>query len=238
MGSSPSCIFSRNSILCIFVDDCTRFTWIYPVKKKSVFFAHFVIFHKLVENLFSKKLKTFQCDGGGEFNSLEFTSYLDQHGIQRHISCPYTPEQNGVAEWKHRHIVETGLILIFNANLPIFLWVEAFMTAVFLINRMPTSTLKMASPFTKLFGQNLTTIYWKFLVADVPYLKGYNKDKFQPKTFPCIFIGYNLLHKGYWCYHPESRRVYISRHVIFDESILPYSGSSPNEHANWSQFFT
>lgn len=57
-----------------------------------------MIFHKLVENLFSKKLKTFQCDGGGEFNSLEFTSYLDQHGIQRHISCPYTPEQNGVAE--------------------------------------------------------------------------------------------------------------------------------------------
>jgi len=113
------------------------------------------------------------------------------------------------------------------------------MTAVFLINRMPTSTLKMASPFTKLFGQEPHYNTLKvFGCRCFPYLKGYNKDKFQPKTFPCIFIGYSLLHKGYRCYHPESRRVYISRHVIFDESTLPYSGSSPNVHADLSQFFT
>ncbi|OIT03203.1 hypothetical protein A4A49_57448, partial [Nicotiana attenuata] len=59
-----------------------------------------------------------------------------------------------------------------------------------------------------------------------PYLKGQNKDKFQPKTFPCVFIGYSLLHKGYRCYHPQSKRVLLSRHVIFDELHLPYVSPS------------
>uniref|UniRef100_A0A2N9HZL1 Integrase catalytic domain-containing protein n=1 Tax=Fagus sylvatica TaxID=28930 RepID=A0A2N9HZL1_FAGSY len=52
-----------------------------------------------------------------------------------------TPEQNGVAERKHRHIVETGLTMLFHARLPKNLWLEAFLTAVYLINRLPSSTI-------------------------------------------------------------------------------------------------
>lgn len=95
----------------------------------------------------------FQFDGGGEFNSLEFINHLAQNGIKQQISCPHTPEQNGVAERKYRHIIETDLTLLFNANLPLFLCVETFMTVVFLINKMPTSTLSMESPFAKLYGE-------------------------------------------------------------------------------------
>ncbi|KAH0766684.1 hypothetical protein KY285_002555 [Solanum tuberosum] len=58
-----------------------------------------------------------------------------------------------------------------------------------------------------------------------PYIKGSNK--FSPKTYPCVFIGYNSLHKGYSYYHPPTMRVYISRHVMFDENTLPYV--SPNQ---------
>lgn len=74
----PAPVASSQGIRCyvIFVDDCTRFTWIYPLNKKFDFLANFVIFHKLVENQFSKKLKTFKCDGGGEFNNHKFTSCL------------------------------------------------------------------------------------------------------------------------------------------------------------------
>ena len=51
----------------------------------------------------------------------------------------------------------------------------------------------------------------------------YNKgnNKFSPKTYPCVFIGYNSLHKGYRCYHSFTRRVYISRHDVLDENTLP-----------------
>lgn len=37
-----------------------------------------------------------------------------------------------------------------------------------------------------------------------------------------VFIGYNEKHKGYHCLHPPSGRVYISRHVLFEEKTFPY----------------
>ena len=66
-----------------------------------------------MENQLDRKIKVFQCDGGGEFNSTAFQGLLSTSGISLQVSCPYTPEQNGVAERKHRHIVETGLKSLF-----------------------------------------------------------------------------------------------------------------------------
>lgn len=119
------------------------------------------------------------------------------------MSCPHAPEQNGVGKRKHRHLVKTGLTLLFNTGVPLFLWVEAFMTASYLINRLPTLVLKMCSPLQKLYNKIPDYGGLKILVVD----KGYNNKKFQPKTFPCIFIGYSTLHKGYMCYHPQTKRI-------------------------------
>lgn len=52
-------------------------------------------------------------------------------------------EQNGLAERRHRHIVETGKALLHHAKLPHTFWSFAFQAAVYLINRMPTPTLKI-----------------------------------------------------------------------------------------------
>ncbi|CAN4114517.1 unnamed protein product [Withania somnifera] len=62
-------------------------------------------------------------------------------GIKRELSCVHTPLQNGVSERKHRHIVivEMALTLMINNGVPKHLWVEAFTTAVYLINRLPFS---------------------------------------------------------------------------------------------------
>ena len=51
----------------IFVDDFTRYTWLYPLKNKSDFLQCFLKFQALVENFFDRKIKIFQSDGGGEF---------------------------------------------------------------------------------------------------------------------------------------------------------------------------
>ena len=92
---------------------------------------------------------------------------------------------------------------------------------------MPLSTLEMACPYEKLF--KMTPDYAGIKVIRCkcfPYLRNYNKTKFDGKTFPCVFIGYSSLHKGYRCLNPMTKRVYISRHVIFYETIFLFSNKN------------
>lgn len=49
------------------------------------------------------------------------------------------------------------------------------------------------------------------------------KNKLDPKSLVCVFIGYNEKYKGYRCLYPPTGRVYISRHVLFDESVFPFA---------------
>lgn len=55
-----------------------------------------------------------------------------------------------------------------------------------------------------------------------PYLKSQGLNKFSRKTISCVFLGYSPLHKGYRCLDPHTHKVYISRHVVFNESIFPF----------------
>ena len=133
----------------IFVDDFSKYTWLFPLKNKTDVLNTFTEFHKKAERQFSQKICTFQSDWGGEFQSLN--KYLKSYGIHHRVSCPYTPEQNGTAERKHRHLIETSLALLKQASLPPTFWDEAVTIASFLINRMPTPLLANQSPYEKLF---------------------------------------------------------------------------------------
>lgn len=77
--------------------------------------------------------------------------YLSLSGISHLTSPPHTPEHNGYSERRHRHIVEIGLALLSHASLPVTFWSYAFATAVYLINRMPTTTLNLSSPYELIF---------------------------------------------------------------------------------------
>ncbi|GKU95409.1 hypothetical protein SLEP1_g8773 [Rubroshorea leprosula] len=90
----PSPVQSTNHFVyyVIFVDDFSRFTWFYPLHKKSDFFDVFQKFQKMLATQFDKNIKIFQCDGGGEFSSKAFINHLAACGIKLQVSCPGTPE--------------------------------------------------------------------------------------------------------------------------------------------------
>ena len=160
-----------------------------------------------------------QSDWGGEYRV--FIDFLNQNGIIFRHSCPYTHHQNGSMERKHRHIVELGLTLLAQANLSFQYWWDAFHTAVFHINRLPTPVLKNQTPYEKLFKHKADYSFLKcFGCLCYPFLRDYNKHKFDFHSSKCIFIGYSPSHKGYKCLHP-SDRVYIVKHVTFDETCFP-----------------
>uniref|UniRef100_A0A2N9I5H9 Integrase catalytic domain-containing protein n=1 Tax=Fagus sylvatica TaxID=28930 RepID=A0A2N9I5H9_FAGSY len=76
-----------------------------------------------------------------EFTCNRFQDHLSTSGIHHQLSCPHTPAQNGRAERKHRHVTETGLALLFHSHTSPRFWVDAFSTAAYIINRLPTSLL-------------------------------------------------------------------------------------------------
>ena len=96
----------------IFIDDFSRFTWLFPFKQKSEVFNCFIRFKSLVKNQFSSSIKQLLTSNGGEYLSTVFQEYLSQNGILHKLTCLYTSEQNGVSERKHRHITNTGLTLL------------------------------------------------------------------------------------------------------------------------------
>ena len=197
-GPSPIASSSGFRYYIHFVDDYSRYTWLYPLKNKSDALQTFILFKNLVENLFDKKIKSLQSDMGGEY--LSFTNFVQQHGIQVRYSCPFTSAQNGRAERKHRHIVETGLTLLAQAKIPLKYWPEAFQTATFLINRLPTPTLTNISPIQQLFGKVPNYLSLKFFgCACFPCLRPYQNHKFQFHSTKCVFLGYSNSHKGYKC---------------------------------------
>ena len=144
-------------------------------------------------------------------------------------SCPYTPQQNGRAERKHRHIVETSLAMLFNAHVPAQYWVDAFTSATYIINRVPSPLLDNKSPFELLFGQEPNYSNFRVYGCQVfPYLRDYAKHKLEPRSLPCIFIGYSSSHKGFRCLDPSTNRIFISRHGRFNESYYSFKDTNAN----------
>lgn len=174
----------------LFTDDYSRFTWIYPMRNKSEVFSHFKIFIAMVHNIFNSTVKYFQSNGGTEYVNQSFSNFCQQLGIQHRVSCPHTPQQNGLAEHKHRHIADMTRTLLATSHLPLNLWVEAALTSVYLINILPTPLLKWQSPFSLIFQRSPTYSHLQtFGCSCFPHLRAYVSNKLMSRAFNrmCIF---------------------------------------------------
>ena len=178
----------------------------------------------MIETQFSSKIKTFRFDGGGEYTSSAFKSYLLQHCIIHQISCHYTPQQNGMVERKPRHLIETTITLLSQASISTTYWSYAVLTAVSLINLLPTSVLNIVSPWYKLYSFHPDLSWLKvFGYACYPCLRPYTTHKLEPRTNECLFLGYSSNSKGYLCLDVQSQHLYTSRHALFNESKFPFT---------------
>jgi hypothetical protein len=141
----------RNNYYVNFIDNYSKFTWIFLLKHKSEVFAKFHIFQQHIERLLNRKIKSMQAGWGGEYQKLN--SFFSKIGISHLVSCPHTHQQNGAAERKHRHIVEVGLSLLSHASMLLNFWDEAYLTTVFHINRTPSHVIDFQTPMECLLGQ-------------------------------------------------------------------------------------
>lgn len=140
-----------------FIDDYTRFTWIYTIPDKTtVTIARiFTRWLNIVQNNeHGWRVKYLRTDDGSEYTGA-LIPVLEANGIQRPPAPRYTPEYNGVAERANRTIQETLRALLFQANMPYRFWADAARTAVFVRNMLPHSSLhNKASPYELWYGKS------------------------------------------------------------------------------------
>ena len=120
----PSTAGGKNYFLLI-VDDHTRYRWVEFLTTKDEAFGCFKKVQALAETERGCKLHAFMSDRGGEFNSIEFKQYCDEHGVKHFTTTPYTPQQNGVVERRNRTVVEMARCLLKSKGVPGEFWGEA-----------------------------------------------------------------------------------------------------------------
>ena len=125
-----------------FIDGFSRKVWIYILNNKSKTFSRFKEFKDPTEKQSGKFIKLLRSDGGGEYDSHEFTDFCKQHGIQRQLTTRYTPQQNGVAERKNQTIMNMACSMLSHKKLLDEYWDEVVACLVYLLNRSPTRTIQ------------------------------------------------------------------------------------------------
>ena len=207
-----------NKYYITFIDDYTRFCWIYFFKSKSEVANIFWKYKALVENQSNCRLQTIRSDNGTEYRNNKFDKFCEEAGIEHQLTAPYTPQQNGVGERKNRSIMEMTRCLLHEKELPKNLWAEAANTAVFLLNRLPTRVVQKKTPFEAWFDykpdlQNLK-VFGCVCFSFVPQVK---RDKLDKKAEPGVFIGYSNTSKAYRIFQPHTGKILVSRDVKFME---------------------
>lgn len=123
-----------------------------PPEILSEALSKFNEFKNSVKDEFKRDIKGLRSDNGGEFMSNEFSLYCKTNGIERQMTCPNTPQQNGVAERKLAHLCTTSLSWLHDKNLPRELWAQAIKCASYVINRLPPWPGKIKSPYEIISG--------------------------------------------------------------------------------------
>nr|XP_043611556.1 uncharacterized protein LOC122583197 [Erigeron canadensis] len=179
------------------------------------------------------KPKFVRSGNGTELVNKEYSAYFKAQGIIHQRSMAYTPQQNGVVERKHRHLIETARAIKMHVDLPIRFWGDCVLVATYLINRMTMQYLSWKTPFEILHGVKPTYEYLRttgclcYATNTRPH-----KDKFGPRGVKCILLGYPPAQRGYRLYNLDTAEVFHSRDVVFEENIFPFK-QRKNGHSNF-----
>lgn len=214
------------------VDDCSRVTWVYLLEKKSDYLSTLMKFEEYVSTQYKGKMRIIRSDNALEFADRACTEYFAKKGIIHQTTCPYTPQQNARAERKHRHVLEVARALRFQSGVPLCYWGDCVLTAVYIINRLPSAALNFEVPYERLTGEQVDYDSLKvFGCMAMAYNAARGGDKFAPRSVPCVFLGYPSGTKGYRLLNLKTMQIFNSRHVTFHEEIFPLNEDAVKSYA-------
>ena len=172
-----------------FIDDYSRFTYVYLLKTIDEAFGKFKEFKKMVENKKESQVKILRSDRGDDYFSKEFSTFYEENRIIHQMTTPYTPQHNGLTEKKNRTLVNMVNAMLLNANLPNNLWGEALVT-FHIHNRVPSKKLNV-SPYEAWNGRKPNLNYFKVWGYVAFYkVSDPQSTKLKPRGLKSVFVSY------------------------------------------------
>jgi hypothetical protein len=194
--------------------------WLYLLKTKDEVPKVVQIFYKMVKTQFGKEIKIKRSDNVTEYLNKCLHNFFTKNGIIHETSCVGTPQQNGVAERKNRHLLEITPALLVKNKVPHIFWDNAHSFAVYLFNRTSINANDYKTPIQVLS----THINIPFILNLPPKISGCclcpspeilpNQAGTQSRKI-YIFLGMGINQKGYKCYNSSTRKFYITMDVKF-----------------------
>jgi len=135
-----------------------------------------------------------------------FTGYCEEKGIIRHLTVPYTPQQNGVAERRNRTLLDMVRSMMAQANLSISFWGDALLTAAYILNRVPSKSVS-TTPYELWNGRKPHLDHLRpWGSAGYVHNRTHKHGKLGPRATKMVFIRYSEHSTGYIMYgeRPDS----------------------------------
>jgi transposase InsO family protein len=175
-----------------FIDDLSRYSYIYLMNHKSKTFEKFKEFQNEVENQHGKKIKALRSDRGGEYLSHEFNNHLKSCGIIPQLTPPRRPQRC------NRTLLDMVRSMMSQSDLPLSFWGYALETAPFTLNRVPSKSV-VKTPYEIWTGKTPSLSFLKIWGCEA-FVKRLQLDKVTPKSDKCILVGYPKETLGFYFY--------------------------------------
>lgn len=221
-----------NKYLLLIVDEASGLVKGYCMHSKSQSSELIMNFINQVANHFDKRVKFVRHDGAKEFATNAIKEYYSDHGIEQQVTVRYAHQTNSTAERNIRTIVTMGRSMLHHAQLDKSFWAEAAMTAIYIKNRLPSPKSDTKTPYQIVYDI-LPSVKHMRVFGCLAYVLTPReiRSKWDPKSRPGLFMGYQESSKAYRVYDIEAGTVVISRDVTFDESVpggTHFRNYSPN----------
>src|ERR1700678_2219223 len=212
-------------------------------KSDSTTLAVFEIFRTKSEALTGRQIRRLRTDGA--FDTSLWKEFGQVHGITHELSAPYSSSQNGLAEQAIRTTIEDVRTLLRDSGLGHSYWAEAAAFSIDTRNLIPSRRHPDSIPLEAFTGKRQNVAHLRVFGAKcwakVPTVHGAQVtggSKLDPRSIACRLLGYASGSGNYKVQDIDSRKVFVSQDVIFEEGLAHRTLASVGEEENIQLFDT
>ena len=198
----------------------TRVTMTFLSEKINDFELEFKDWTENFYNLNGRYPGLLHLDQGGEFTSKSLKDYCKKKGIKLKYSCTGASNENALAERKIGVTWTQMLKLLAYSGVPFQLWDYCWDYCVLVGNHIPHSGINYEIPLEK--AGIATFLRMIYIFGCEVFFVDPSRMKHEARALRGVFLGIDLEIKGWRILDIESKKVIVSRDVLFNEPVSPF----------------